>query len=138
MTSEQNSDQDVREKNIKLIQSFLDLLEQKDLNAWINLWDEDGRQLNPYAPKGFRRVLSGKNTIFHHWGGVPNAYGRISFTHREMYPTLDRDVIYTEFCGEIEVLDFLLLYFLILDLLLLILCRHFQYIVYFLFCNEFL
>jgi ketosteroid isomerase-like protein len=104
MTSEQNSDQDVREKNIKLIQSFLDLLEQKDLNAWINLWDEDERQLNPYAPKGFPRVLSGKNAIFHHWSGIPNAYGRISFTDREKYPTLDPDVIYTEFRGEIEVL----------------------------------
>jgi ketosteroid isomerase-like protein len=104
MTSEQNSDQDVREKNIKLIQSFLDLLEQKDLNAWIDLWDEDGRQLNPYAPKGFPRVLSGKNAIFHHWSGIPNAYGRISFTDRETYPTLDPDVIYIEFRGDIEVL----------------------------------
>jgi ketosteroid isomerase-like protein len=100
----QNSDQDVRKKNIKLIQSFLDLLEQKDLNAWINLWDEDGRQLNPYAPRGFPRTLSGKNTIFHHWSGIPNAYGKIAFTDREIYPTLDPDVIFTEFRGKIEVL----------------------------------
>jgi ketosteroid isomerase-like protein len=100
----QNSDQDVREKNIKLIQSFLDLLEQKDLNAWINLWDEYGRQLNPYAPRGFPRILSGKNAIFHHWSGIPNAYGKIAFTDREIYPTLDPDVIFTEFRGKIEVL----------------------------------
>jgi ketosteroid isomerase-like protein len=100
----QNSDQDVREKNIKLIQSFLDLLEQKDLNAWINLWDEYGRQLNLYAPRGFPRILSGKNAIFHHWSGIPNAYGKIAFTDREIYPTLDPDVIFTEFRGKIEVL----------------------------------
>ncbi|HEY9385831.1 MAG TPA: nuclear transport factor 2 family protein [Nitrososphaeraceae archaeon] len=104
MLGTQNSDQDVREKNIKLIQSFLDLLEQKDLNAWINLWDEDGEQLNPYAPRGFPRILSGKNAIFHHWSGIPNAYGKIAFTDRKIYPTLDPDVIFTEFRGKIEVL----------------------------------
>jgi ketosteroid isomerase-like protein len=100
-----NSDQDVREKNIKLIRTFLDLLEEKDLSAWIDLWDEDGRQLNPYAPKGFPRILSGKNAIFHHWSRVPNAYGKIAFTEREIYPTLDPDVIYAEFRGKIEVLE---------------------------------
>jgi ketosteroid isomerase-like protein len=100
----QNSNQNVREKNIKLIQSFLDLLEQKDLDTWINLWDEDGRQSNPYAPRGFPRILSGKNAIFHHWSGVPNAYGKIAFTEREIYPTLDPDVIFIEFRGKIEVL----------------------------------
>jgi ketosteroid isomerase-like protein len=94
----------VREKNIKLIQSFLDLLEQKDLSAWINLWDEDGRQLNPYAPRGFPRILSGKNAIFHHWSGVPNAYGKIAFTDRDIYPTLDPNIIFMEFRGKIEVL----------------------------------
>jgi ketosteroid isomerase-like protein len=100
----QNSNQNVREKNIKLIQSFLDLLEQKDLDTWINLWDEDGRQSNPYAPRGFPRILSGKNAIYHHWSGVPNAYGKIAFTEREIYPTLDPDVIFIEFRGKIEVL----------------------------------
>ncbi|CAN5215558.1 hypothetical protein BH18THE2_BH18THE2_07740 [soil metagenome] len=34
---------------------------------------------------------------FHHWSGVPNAYGRITFSGRKMYPTLDPNVIYTEF-----------------------------------------
>ena len=100
----QNSDQNVREKNIKLIQSFLDLLEQKDLSAWINLWDGDGRQLNPYAPRGFPRILSGKNAIFHHWSGAPNAYGKIAFTDRDIYPTLDPNIIFMEFRGKIEVL----------------------------------
>jgi ketosteroid isomerase-like protein len=99
-----NSDQNVREKNIKLIQSFLDLLEQKDLDTWINLWDEDGRQFNPYAPRGFPRILSGKNAIFHHWSGVPNAYGKMAFIEREIYPTLDPDVIFIEFRGRVEVL----------------------------------
>jgi ketosteroid isomerase-like protein len=100
----QNSDQDVREKNIELIHSFLDLLEQKDLIAWIKLWDEDGRQLNPYAPRGFPRILDGKNAIFHHWSGFPNAYGKIAFTDRETYPTLEPSVIFAEFRGKIEVL----------------------------------
>jgi uncharacterized protein len=100
----QNSDHEVREKNIKLIQLFLDLLEHKDLNAWINLWHKDGRQLNPYAPRGFPRFLSGKKAIFQHWSGVPNAYGKIVFSKREIYPTLDPDVIFTEFHGKIEVL----------------------------------
>jgi ketosteroid isomerase-like protein len=104
MIGTKDSSQDLREQNIKLIHAFLNLLEQKDLNAWRDLWDENGQQINPYVPKGFPRILSGKNTIFHHWSGIPNAYGRISFTDRETYPTLDPDVIYTEFRGEIEVL----------------------------------
>jgi ketosteroid isomerase-like protein len=86
------------------MQSFLDLLEQKDLKSWINIWDEDGRQLNPYAPRGFPRILSGKDAIFRHWNSIPNAYGKIAFTEREIYPTLDPDVIFIEFRGNIEVL----------------------------------
>lgn len=89
---------------MKLIQSFLDLLEQKELNSWIDLWNEDGRQINPYAPKGFPRILDGKSAIFHHWSGIPNAYGKIAFTDREVYPTLDPNIIFVEFRGKIEVL----------------------------------
>jgi len=70
----------------------------------MDLWDENGQQINPYASKGFPRIISGKNTILHHWSGIPNAYGRKIFSDRKIYPTLDPDVIFTEFQGKIEVL----------------------------------
>ena len=104
MLGTEDSRQIVREKNLKSIHTFLNLLEQKDLDTWIDLWDENGQQINPYAPKGFPRILSGKNAILHHWSGIPNAYGRIAFSDRKIYPTLDPNVIYLEFQGEIEVL----------------------------------
>jgi ketosteroid isomerase-like protein len=56
-----NREVNVREKNLKSIHTFLNSLEQKDLDTWIDLWDENGQQINPYAPKGFPRILSGKN-----------------------------------------------------------------------------
>jgi hypothetical protein len=43
-----------------------------------------------------------KTPFFHHWSGVPNAYGKIAFTYREIYPTLDPDIIFIR--GKIEVL----------------------------------
>jgi ketosteroid isomerase-like protein len=104
MSGDINPSQNIREQNLDTIHAFLNLLEQKDISNWIDLWDENGQQINPYAPKGFPRILSGKNAIFHHWSGTPNAYGRIAFSDREIYPTLNPDVIYTEFKGEIEVL----------------------------------
>jgi ketosteroid isomerase-like protein len=42
--------------------------------------------------------------MFHHRSGIPNAYSRIAFSDRKIYPTLDPDVIHMEFQGEIEVL----------------------------------
>jgi hypothetical protein len=41
---------------------------------------------------------------FYHWGGIPNAYGKIAFTDQVIYLTLDPDVIFIEFRGKIEVL----------------------------------
>lgn len=99
-----SSGSDMREHNIQLIYAFLDFLEQKDLNKWIDLWAEDGQQINPFAPKGFPRTISGKNALFHHWKGIPKSYGRMVFKHREVYSTLNPDVIFVEFQGEIEVL----------------------------------
>ncbi len=56
MVETQYSTHVVREQNIKSIHSFLNLLEQKDPSAWMNLWDENGQQINPYAPNGFPKI----------------------------------------------------------------------------------
>jgi ketosteroid isomerase-like protein len=66
MSGDINPSQNIREQNLDTIHAFLNLLEQKDISNWIDLWDENGQQINPYAPKGFPRILSRKNAIFHH------------------------------------------------------------------------
>jgi ketosteroid isomerase-like protein len=56
MSGDINPCQNIREQNLNTIHAFLNLLEQKDLDNWIDLWDENGQQINQYAPKGFPRI----------------------------------------------------------------------------------
>jgi len=42
-----------RDRNQKVVKDFLALLAAKNIEAWIELWADDGVQEMPYSPPGF-------------------------------------------------------------------------------------
>ena len=91
------TDQNERSRHQQVIKDFLRLLEEKDIDAWIKLWAEDGVQEMPYSPSNFPRRLDGKAAIYRHYQSLPNAYTRMSFPDLTIYPMLDPNLLLAEY-----------------------------------------
>lgn len=70
----------------QVARDFLKHLEEMDLDAWIDLWAEDGRQEMPFAPEGFPREVKGKEALYKHYQDLPNAYSKMAFPDLTLYP----------------------------------------------------
>lgn len=99
------SEQDTitRDRNQEIVKDFLALLEAKNINAWIELWADDGVQEMPYSPPGFPSRIEGKTAIHRHYNGLPAAYSRMTFPELTIYPMLDPDWLLAEYRGEIDI-----------------------------------
>lgn len=94
----------IRQKNERVIRDFLDLLSKKRMNAWLELWDQNGVQDMPYSPPGFPKRVEGKVAIAKHYSTLPTNVGRMVFLDLVIYPMVDQNTLFAEFRGEIEVL----------------------------------
>lgn len=56
-------DATIRDRHQKVVKDFLALLEAKNIDAWIELWADDGVQEMPYSPPGFPNRIEGKSAI---------------------------------------------------------------------------
>ncbi|MER8820723.1 hypothetical protein NKH70_13020 [Mesorhizobium sp. M0991] len=52
-----------RTRNLETVRKFFDLMHRKDIEAWGDLWAEDGRILVFYPPAGFGNSIDGKAAI---------------------------------------------------------------------------
>lgn len=94
----------LRQKNEQVVRDFLDLLSQKRLKDWIELWAEDGMQDMPFSPPGFPKRVEGKAAIAQHYSSLPISVGKMVFSDLVMYPMLDPNLLFVEYRGEIEIL----------------------------------
>lgn len=97
------TDQNERSRHQQVIQDFLRLLEEKDIDAWIKLRADDGVQEMPYSPSNFPCRIEGKAAIYRHYQGLPNAYSRMTFPDLTIYPMLDPNWLLAEYRGEIDI-----------------------------------
>ena len=86
----------------QVARSFLRHLEEMDLDAWIDLWAEDGRQEMPFAPEGFPREVRGKDALYRHYSDLPNAYSKMAFPDLTVRPMRDAEWALAEYRGEID------------------------------------
>lgn len=99
------TDQDsiIRDRNQKVVKDFFALLEAKNIEAWIELWADDGVQEMPYSPPSFPTRIEGKSAIHRHYRGLPDAYNRMTFPNLKIYPMLDPNWLLAEYRGEISI-----------------------------------
>ncbi|MUG98722.1 hypothetical protein F7734_43105 [Scytonema sp. UIC 10036] len=94
----------IRQKNEQTIRTYFQLLSQKRMNEWLQLWADDGVQDMPYSPAGFPKRVEGKAAVAKHYSSLPTSVGRMVFPDLKIYPTTDPNTFFVEFRGEIEVL----------------------------------
>jgi ketosteroid isomerase-like protein len=70
----------LRDRNRDAVRSFFRQLEAMDTgDAFVALFTEDAKQLMPFAPQGFPRVLDGREAIRRQYAGLPTAYTYMRF-----------------------------------------------------------
>ncbi len=95
------NDQDQRQQTTDVVRSFFAALEQFDIDAFVDLWAENGTQVMPFSPEGFPDRLEGKEAIRRQYGGMPEAFKSMSFDV-DLHPALDPHVLVAEYRGTIE------------------------------------
>lgn len=98
-----DQDTNTRDRNQKIVHDFLALLAAKNIEAWIQLWADDGVQEMPYSPPGFPTRIEGKTAIYRHYSSLPDAYSRMAFPDLKIYPMLDPNLLLAEYRGEIDI-----------------------------------
>ncbi|MEW2087111.1 nuclear transport factor 2 family protein [Streptomyces sp. NPDC005283] len=78
----------------------LELLLAKDIEAWVELWAEDGVCEFPFAPPGAPRLLEGKSAVHAYMAHYPDHVDLSGFPYLEVHRTEDPEVVIVEMRAE--------------------------------------
>jgi len=73
------------ERNVQTVHTFLQLLEDRDLDSWMELWADDADHYYPFGTTMFPRHLVGKAAIYDRWRGMPAMFRVLSFPVQEVW-----------------------------------------------------
>ncbi len=92
-----------RELNVATVKSMFGNLTVKDVDAWIGHWaDEGARQLIPFSPEGFPKMVEGKEMLREVYRDLFAGYRTLRYTHLKVYPMEDPDTVVAEWGVDIE------------------------------------
>ncbi len=91
-----------RENNIETVKTSLELLEKEKIEAFVGLFAENGKQINPYASGLFPEEVSGKKALLDYWKPVPGRFDGMEFPIERIHPMDDPNMILVEFRGKIK------------------------------------
>ncbi|MEM0911375.1 MAG: nuclear transport factor 2 family protein [Pseudomonadota bacterium] len=96
----------LRERQARaVVTDFLVALEQKDMDAFSDVWSEDAVQDMPFSPEGFPKRVIGKENLIAHYAKWPEMSGDANFTDNlRFYPMRDANTIFVEYTGSVDVL----------------------------------
>lgn len=93
-----------RKENEQVVASFLQLLADKKMDEWGELWAKKAVQDMPFSPSGFPKRVEGREALIKHYSGLPETYGSMAFPELTFRPMLDPDWVLAEYRGELEVI----------------------------------
>lgn len=82
-----------------LFRHSLRLLLDKDIPAWVDLWDDDGLLTFPFAPPGWPRQLEGKAAISDYMRHYPEHIDLHDFPDVKIHQTGEPETIVVEMRG---------------------------------------
>jgi ketosteroid isomerase-like protein len=74
-----------REARVEAVRTFFRLLEEKDIDAWMDLWADDADHYYPYGTEMFPPHLRGREAIRENWEGVPGLFDSLSFALHDIW-----------------------------------------------------
>ena len=88
--------------NYQVVDRFFEALETQQFEWLKEVFAQEGKQLNPYAPAGFPASFKGREAIFKQYSGLTENFGAMKFP-KEIFTTSDPDFLFVKFRGEIEI-----------------------------------
>jgi ketosteroid isomerase-like protein len=88
-----------KDRHTEVIRTFLRLLEEKDIDAWIRLWAQDAEQEYPFGTQMFPPHLAGRDAIHERWKSMPDMFDSLSFPLLDVWT--DGDTSVARFDGEL-------------------------------------
>ncbi len=90
------------QQNKETVKLFFQLLEKEDIASFIDLFDENGRQVNPYASGLFPNGANGKEELTTYWSPVPSNFDGMQFPIEEIYAMEDPSMVFVKYLGKIK------------------------------------
>ncbi|WP_405475009.1 nuclear transport factor 2 family protein [Streptomyces sp. NBC_00009] len=94
-----------RIRNMAALNAYFYLLEEGDLDSWIDLWADNCTQIVPYAAGELPRRLTGKDEIHTLYKSIAGGFTKLTFQLTELHPLQDPDKIFARWQPYIELLD---------------------------------
>lgn len=83
-----------------IMEHFVQSMLEKDMDRWIELWDDEAVFEFPYAPAGFPAKIEGKSAIYDYIKDFPEKINISHFTPPAVYQTPDPTIALAEFACE--------------------------------------
>ena len=103
MSTNQATSTTLRETNKQIAREFLRLLEVMDIEAWAELWAEEGIQEMPFPPDGLPPRIVGKAALYNHYKYLPEMYVSMRFPISNLQTLEDPEWVIAEYTGEIPI-----------------------------------
>lgn len=84
---------------VDLYRHGLQVLLDKDISAWVDLWDENGILEFPFAPEGWPKRLEGKAAVAEYMRDYPDHIDLHDFLYVEIHQTTAPETIVVEMRG---------------------------------------
>ncbi|UCM88169.1 nuclear transport factor 2 family protein [Streptomyces marincola] len=94
-----------RERNVVSLRSYFRLLQERDIESWIELWADDCTVVAPYADGRIPQLLSGRADVYAFYREEADGYARLSFPGTDIMPTQDPDRVVVHWYPRGELTD---------------------------------
>lgn len=81
-----------RDRNAATVREYFRLQNERDLEAWIQLWAPEGRQLIPFAPDDFPKAVEGRDALDEIYRELYAGYRTIE-VDATVHPLVDPDTV---------------------------------------------
>ena len=92
----------VRERNVETVKTFLRLLEEEKIGDYLELYADNGKQVNPYGSGIVPPEVSGKAALREFWEPVPGRFDGMEFPIKAIHPMQDPNKVLVHFDGRIK------------------------------------
>jgi uncharacterized protein len=87
---------DDTDRNVDAVRAFFELMRERDIDAWGELWAADGHIVVPYPPEGFPTRIEGRADIVAGFRRLFGNFETFDYAIRTLHRTPDPDMILVE------------------------------------------